>query len=74
MKYNYSKLLGRIRELGLNQEDVAKHIGISASTFNRKLNNYSDFTQPEIDAICELLNISKEKIGEYFFDVKVQKN
>ena len=36
-------------------------------TISAKLNNRVSFTQDEIDGICELLDISNEEIGNYFF-------
>ena len=67
MKYNYSKLLGRIRERGLTQEQLAKAIGKNKSTISAKVNNQFSFTQEEMDAICKVLDISNDEIGEYFF-------
>ena len=64
---DYSKLLGKIKECGLSQEQLAKKIGKDKSTINAKLNNQYAFTQDEIDAICRVLDISNEEIGEYFF-------
>ena len=67
MKYNYSKLLGRIRERGLTQEALAKAIGKDKSTLNAKLNGRFPFTTKEIDDICRVLDISNNEIGDYFF-------
>ena len=67
MKYNYSKLLGRIREKGLTQEQLAKAIGKNKSTISAKINNQFSFTQEEMDYICKVLDISNDEIGEYFF-------
>ena len=67
MKYNYSKLLGRIKECGLTQEKLAKAIGKDKSTINAKINGQSSFTQKDIDAICRVLNISNGEIIDYFF-------
>mgnify|MGYP003397990714 FL=1 len=67
MKYNYSKLLGRIRERGLTQEQLAKAIGKNKSTVSAKVNNQFSFTQEEMDAICKVLDIPNEEIGAYFF-------
>ena len=69
MKFNYSKLLGRFREYGLTQKEVAAHIGVRPSTLSLKLNNKALLTSSEIDSICKLLNIAKEDIGAYFFTV-----
>ena len=67
MKFDYSKLLGRIREYGYTQEKLAKAIGIDASTLNSRLSNKSYFRQTEIDAICKVLDISNAEIGVYFY-------
>lgn len=69
MQFNYSKLLGRFREYGLTQKDVATRIGIRPTTLSLKLNNKFHFTSDEIDAICKLLDIPTEEIGIYFFTV-----
>lgn len=67
MKYNYSKLLGRIRECGLTQEQLAKAIGKNKGTISAKVNNQFSFTQEEMDDICRVLEIPNEEIGAYFF-------
>ncbi len=74
MEFDYSKLLGRIKECGFNQTSLAKQVKISVSTLSEKLNNKYAFTMKEIDAICKALDISKEEIGVYFFTQKVQKS
>ncbi len=68
-KYNYSKLLGRIRERDLTQEQLAKAIGKNKSTISAKVNNQFSFTQEEMDAICKVLDIPSDEIGAYFFTV-----
>lgn len=69
MKYNYSKLLGRMREYGVTQEKLAKAIGINKATLSFKLNNRNEFNASEMDSICRVLNIPNEEIGAYFFAV-----
>lgn len=69
MKFNYSKLLGRMRECGFTQAQLAKAIGINKATLSAKLNNRFSFTQEEILAICKLLNISVCEIGDYFYAI-----
>ncbi|MBE6618410.1 MAG: DUF739 family protein [Ruminococcaceae bacterium] len=69
MKFNYSKLLGRIKECGLTQEQLAKAIGISKATLSAKLNNKFNFDTAEMIAICKVLNIPTSEIHEYFFAV-----
>lgn len=67
MKYNYSKLLGRIKECGLTQEQLAKAIGKNKSTISAKINGQFSFTTKEIDDICRVLDIPNNEIGDYFF-------
>ena len=72
MVFDYSKLLGRIKEKGLTQESLAKNIGITPGSMSEKLNNKANFKQKEIFAICRELDISVGEIGEYFFALKVR--
>ena len=67
MKYNYSKLLGRMKERAITQEQLAKEIDKDKSTVNAKLNGKNAFTTKEIDDICKVLDISNSEIGDYFF-------
>lgn len=67
MKFNYSKLLGRMRECGFTQEQLAIAIGINKGTLSVKLNNRFSFSQEEIIAICKLLNIPISEISDYFY-------
>lgn len=67
MKYNYSKLLGRLKEFNLTQAGLAEKIGKNEGTLNLKLNNKNAFTSEEIDRICEVLEIPNDEIGKYFF-------
>ena len=69
MRFNYLKLLGRIRECGLTQAQLAKAIGISQYTMSAKLNNKFSFSQEEIIAICKVLNIPISEIGDYFYAI-----
>ena len=69
MKFKYSKLLGRMRECGFTQEQLAKAIGINKGTLSVKLNNRFSFSQEEILAICKLLDIPATEIGDYFYAI-----
>lgn len=69
MKFNYSKLLGKMRECGFTQEQLAKAICINKATLSAKLNNRFSFSQEEILAICKLLNIAVGEIGDYFYAI-----
>lgn len=72
MQFDYSKLLGRIKECGFTQESLAKHIGIAESSLCLKLNNKANFRHREIFLICEALQIATSEIGVYFFTPKVR--
>ena len=74
MKFDYSKLLGRIKEYGFTQESIALKVGMSVSTLSFKLNNKAFFSQKEIRKICDLLQIEIAEIGVYFFTLRVQKS
>lgn len=64
---DYGKLLGRIREKGLTQVDVANKIGMSAATLNKKLRGHTEFTQSEILTLCNVLEIDDADLTTYFF-------
>lgn len=72
MGFDYSKLLGRLREKGLTQETLAEQIGISPGSMSAKLNNKTFFKQREIIDICVALDIMFSDIGVYFFTQKVR--
>lgn len=69
--YDYSKLLGKLREKGLTQVDAAKALGISECSLNLTLNNKRPFRQSEILGLCTLLSLPSESIGSYFFTRKL---
>lgn len=71
MKFDFSKLLGRIKEYGYTQASVANILGISENAFTNKIKCRHYFTALEIASICNLLAIVKEEIGIYFFTIKV---
>lgn len=68
---DYLNLLGRIRARGMTQNDVAKEIGVSPATLNKKLRGHTDFTQTEIRALCQVLMIPDAEISDYFFTAKL---
>ena len=74
MSFDYSRLRGKIKEVFGTQDKFAKALGIGRVSLSQRLNNYSDFSQNEINKAYILLNLSKEEIPKYFFTVKVQKD
>lgn len=67
MNYNYSRLLGRMKERGYTQERLSRTLGINVATLSQKLNNRSEFTQHEMDCILRVLDIPAHEIKPYFF-------
>lgn len=70
-QYDYSKLLGRMREMGFTQEKLAKEIGLSECSLNFSLNNKRNFRQNEISKISSALRIPARHIDSYFFTHKL---
>lgn len=66
-RYNYSLLLGRMKERGFTQDKMAKEVGISACSMNLSLNNKRNFRQDEILRISALLGITGKDMESYFF-------
>lgn len=70
-QFDYSKLLGRIKEKGHTLQTFAKALGISLSTLSLKLSNKAYFKQGEMNQACVVLEFDKAEIGVYFFTQKV---
>lgn len=70
-EYDYSKLIGKMREKGYTQEKAAQEIGISPCSLNLSLNNKRNLKQCEILKICETLDIPTALISDYFFTHKL---
>lgn len=58
----YNKLKGLMTERQIKQEELAKILGISVSTFNFKINGKSDFFIREGKAIAEYFDCTMEYI------------
>ena len=71
IKFDYSKLLGKIREKGLTLAEFAKMIGISATTFSLVISSGAFLRQPTIIRACNVLGIDRKEIPSYFFTLKV---
>lgn len=71
MEFDYRKLRGKIREVYNTQDDFAKDLGIGRVSLSKRLTNKIEFSQQEIKKSCEILNIDKEEISQYFFTPKV---
>ena len=64
---SYRKLRGKIREKYGTQEPFAQDMGMHPSTLSGRLSKKTDFTGPEIEKACELLDLTYADIPEYFF-------
>lgn len=64
---DFRKLRGRIIEKYDTLKNFAKSYGISLVCLSKKMNNKSQFTRKDILEMSEMLDISKEEIGDYFF-------
>jgi DNA-binding XRE family transcriptional regulator len=69
------QLKGLRAACNLKQSDIARELGISESTYNRKENGYADFSETEMWKISKLLKKDPESIffNNIFFDDKVAK-
>lgn len=65
--YTRDKLRGRIVEYYKTQKRFATKVGISQNAFSRKMTGRSGMDQEDIVRWCELLNIDRNEIGDYFF-------
>lgn len=63
----YWKLRGRFHSCGYRDQEVAEYIGIGRDTMSARMNGHQPWTSKEIAAICELLDIRQDEIGELFF-------
>lgn len=71
LAFDYSKLRGKIVEKYSSQAAFVEDFGISENSFSLKMNNKSRFSPDDIIKIVDMLDISKDEIGAYFFTPKV---
>lgn len=67
MPYSYNKLRGRIIEKFGSQENFSKEINLSKTSLSMKMTGQTGFSQNDIQKWSQVLEISTEEIGEYFF-------
>lgn len=72
MKYDYSKLLGKVKECCGSQAVFASRIGLSERSVSLKFNNRRDWKQEEMQKSCNVLGIKEIEIPLYFFTPQVQ--
>lgn len=79
VQFDFSLLRGRIREFFQSEKNFVEALQktktkISIGAFNNKINGRTDFTETEIYAICNLLNIPIQEVYLYFFKEKYELN
>lgn len=73
MQMNTAKLRGKIVECGMRQEDVAKAIGIDASTMSRKLSGGGEmFTIGQMYKIADVLSLTGDEAADIFLQQNSQ--
>lgn len=65
---NTKKIKGRMAEMQLTQKDMAEALEIAQPTINQKINNIRPMNLDEAEKISNLLEISAEDFGTYFFN------
>lgn len=65
MKIN--KLKGKITENQLNYEQVAKELGLTITTINKKMNGKTDFKLVEAEKLSNLLHLTDAEKLDIFF-------
>ena len=74
MIYDYSKLMGKIKEKYKTQAAFAKELGMGESTLNLKSNNKTEWSQNEIIMSLSLLGVNSKFVNDYFFSHKSLEN
>ena len=72
VKYDYSKLKGRIREYFGTQDSFAESLDLSTTSMTSKLSGKVRFTQDEIYYAIQRLNIKPEELMDIFFKERVE--
>ncbi|MBS6136372.1 MAG: DUF739 family protein [Faecalibacterium prausnitzii] len=70
MRKKYISLRRRIEDAGYSQQELAEKVGMGVSTLSKRMGNCvgsGEWRSSEITAICKVVGIPREQIGEYFF-------
>lgn len=68
----YWKLRLRMREYGFRDMEAAEAVGMRKDLMSSRLTGKSCWTAREILALCELLEIPSDRVGEFFFPMLMQ--
>ncbi len=72
MRWDYSKLLGKIREVFGTQDAFADAMGIGRTSLYARLNGTAEWKQNEMYKALELFHEPLSMLGVYFFALKVR--
>lgn len=64
---NTELLRSIINKKGLKYKYIAQELGMTYYSLHKKINNVTEFTVPEVDKFCELLDITTSKQMRMFF-------
>lgn len=64
----FGKIRGKMAEYGLSQASFADKIGLTQQSVANKLSGKTAFTVRDVENICKLFDISRNEIGDYFFE------
>lgn len=64
---NTNKILGRMKELGVNQTQCSEAIGVAQPTYSQKINNIRPMDLGEAEKLATFLQIDDDNFGSYFF-------
>lgn len=64
---NTNKILGRMKELGVNQTQCSEAIGVAQPTYSQKINNIRPMDLSEAEKLATFLQIDDDNFGSYFF-------
>ena len=67
MKYDYSRLNGRIVEKFGTRKAFAAALNLSEHSLSLKLNNRIPFKQSEMERSCELLEVPIALVSDFFY-------
>ena len=68
---NSKKLKSKRVLKGLNQDVIAKSLGITLKTYSFKENGKAEFTREEIYKIADILELNIQEVNSIFFDNKI---
>ena len=71
---HYQMLRGRIVQKFGSLRNFVAPIGLSYPTLLGKIGGSTDWTVPEMQKMCRLLEIAPKEIPSYFFTNEVEKN